>query len=144
MRLVMHIMETASSSDSSHESEEEILDSFDTLQTQVETFLPIVDSITTRIQALQTPSSNTRKSLLTDTFPFRSTAIAEWFGEEQGRIVDFFRKVLEEGVVKTDMESRRLWLQPRLTELLGLPQRGIYLYEFLRVIPRWMEICASQ
>lgn len=141
MRLVLRIMETETSSDSSHESEEDILDSFDTLETQVKTFQPVIESIAGRIKMIQnTALSNSNRSLLTDAFPFRHATVAAWFGDEKTRITDFFRAILERGIVKTDLETRRIWLQPDLSERLGLPNRGLYFYELIRSLPRWLEI----
>lgn len=139
---MLRIMETESSSDSSHESGEDILDSFDTLETQVKTFQPAIESIGNKIQSIQrtVSLSNRNVSPLTDTFPFRHTAVAAWFGDQSARIPDFFRAILERGTLKTDLETRRIWLQPHVSELLGLPNRGIYVYEFLRSLPRWMVI----
>lgn len=143
MRLVLRIMETETSSDASHESEEDILDSFDTLETQVKTFQPVIESIANRIKTIQNAAlSNSNYSLLTDAFPFRHATVAAWFGDEQTRITDFFRAILERGIVKTDLETRRIWLQSNLSERLGLPNRGLYFYELIRNLPRWLEIGA--
>lgn len=139
MRLIMNIVETASTSDSSHDSEEESLELLSDLKAQAAGFLPVIDGLAKQIQSIQARIEPERASPLTDALPIRDARVAAWFGATAARPTELVRKLLEASVVKADIETRRIWLQPSVSEALGLPT-PIGFFDLMRAVGRWFGL----
>ncbi len=136
----MKIMETEAESVTSSESDGGSLELMQQVKDAVSGFGPVLDDMDKRIAAIKARSA-VPPNLLTDAVRFRSAAAAAWFGAPAASCADFVRKVLEEGVVKTDLETRAIWLQPVVAEALGLPfGERVGLFDFLRGLPGWLEV----
>jgi hypothetical protein len=148
MRLVLRIMETESAggqtsdSGSSLGDEEGSLELMRQVKEAVLGFAPVVDGIGRQIESIKGRAlASQRRSLLTDRVFIRSPAIAEWLETQRITVADFVRKVMENGTMKTDLETRAIWLQPDVAEMLGLPfGQRVAFFEFLRLMPRWLDL----
>jgi hypothetical protein len=141
MRLVLTIMENASttSSESSDDGAAESLELMRSVKEETAAFIPLIAALEKQIGAIQGRAK--RRNLLTDAVGIRGATVADWFGAPEATVADFVRKVVAEGTVKTDLESRSLWLQPGAAEALGLPfGQRLGLFDFLRGLPSWLEV----
>ena len=140
---MLTIMENASttSSKSSDDGAAESLELMRSVKEETAAFIPLIAALEKQIGAIQQRAGGLRRNLLTDAVRVRSGIVADWFGAPETTVADFVRKVVAEGTVKTDLESRSLWLQPGAAEALGLPfGQRVGLFEFLRGLPGWLEI----
>jgi hypothetical protein len=135
----MNIMETASESDSSHESELESLELVDDLKRQIAGFVPAIEQISKEVAALQARAGQTKPNPLTDELPIQARHVVKWSGLTTARPVNLLRALLETGTVKTDLETRRIWLQPTVAEQLHLPAT-LSLYELIRALFKWFGL----
>ena len=138
---MLTIMENASttSSESSDDGAAESLELMRSVKEETAAFIPLIAALEKQIGAIQERALS--RNLLTDAVRVRSGTVADWFGAPEATVADFVRKVLEEGVVKTDLESRSLWLQPAAAEALGLPfGQRVGFFEFLRGLPGWLDL----
>ena len=146
MRLVLTIMENASttSSESSDDGAAESLELMRSVKEETAAFIPLIAALEKQIGVIQgraAAAGGFRRNLLTDAVRVRSGIVAAWFGASEATVADFVRKVVAEGTVKTDLESRSLWLQPGAAEALGLPfGQRVGLFDFLRGLPSWLEV----
>ncbi len=140
MRLVMNIMETASESDSSNESELESLELVYNLKHQISEFIPAIEQISKQVAALQAKAGHSTKlNPLTDELPIQAKWVSQWSGLTAARPIELLRTLLETGTIKTDLETRRIWLQPAVAEQLHLPAT-LTLYDLLRAIFKWFGL----
>lgn len=138
---MLTIMENASttSSESSDDGAAESLELMRSVKEETAAFIPLIAALEKQIGAIQGRALS--RNLLTDAVRVRSGIVADWFGAPEATVADFVRKVVAEGTVKTDLESRSLWLQPGAAEALGLPfGQRIGLFDFLRGLPSWLEV----
>lgn len=142
----MTIMENVSttSSESSDDGAAESLELMHSVKEETAAFIPLIAALEKQIGAIQgraAAAGGLRLNLLTDAVGIRGAAVADWFGAPEATVADFVRKVVAEGTVKTDLESRSLWLQPGAAEALGLPfGQRVGLFDFLRGLPGWLEV----
>ncbi len=142
----MTIMENASttSSESSDDGAAESLELMHSVKEETAAFIPLIAALEKQIGAIQqraAAAGGLRRNLLTDPVRMRREAVADWFGAPEATMADFVRKVVAEGTVKTDLESRSLWFQPGAAEALGLPfGQRVGFFDFLRGLPGWLEV----
>ena len=134
MRIVMNISESVSSD----ESELESLELVEDLKSQVAAFVPAIELLTRQVNAIQQRAA-AKQNPLTDELVIKVPAVAEWAGAPAMRPTDLLRLILEKGTLKTDLQTRRIWLQPAVAERLGLLP-VLTLFELLRELFRWFGI----
>lgn len=138
MRLVVQIM-SETSSDESERDDEESLQLMQDVKEQVASFLPLIGALERQVESIRQRAS-VSTNLLTDAVPIRCPRVAAWLGKDGATVSEFVRTVLERGIVKTDLESRSLWLQPTAATALGLPEGRMHFFELLRGLGRWLSL----
>jgi hypothetical protein len=139
MRLVVQIM-SETSSDKSERDNDESLQLMQDVKAQVASFVPLIGALETQIESIRARATNTKANLLTDAVPIKCARASAWLGKESATVSEFVRTVLERGVIKTDLESRSLWLQPTAAAALGLPEGRMHFFELLRGLERWLAV----
>jgi len=139
MRLVVRIMETASVASDSPGAQTTV----EQFKEDVVALGPAVAALEAQIRTLKGRLAVSEGSnLLTDAMPFRCSRAAAWASASASarRLTEFVGLVLERGTVKTDLESRQLWLQPAAAAALGLGTEAMSFYDLLRGLPRWFVL----
>lgn len=137
MRLVVQIM---SDTVSTSESEEESLEIMQDVKGQIASFLPLIAGLEKQIVSIHERAGTAKPNLLADAVLIQTPSVAEWFGKETTTVAEFTRAILERGTVKTDLETRSLWLQPAIASLLEMPKSQISFFDLLRAMPRLLSL----